>query len=490
MSRRAREQRRDARQMAERTARPAVRPDAQVSRNNAAPGEHTQRSAPEEAAPALGWIRAFRPSRWSIWTHPTRLIVFILLSETFALALICYGFVGATLPTTQEWTYFGILAAGATIHIQLTRRQEERRRNRIISVHIDLTAVWVFPAAVVLPVPLTVLLLVVIRTQRWFTARRPAHKFLFSSISIGFAAILGHQVLIWLEPALWQRDNGAASIRTFLILALIGVLYTLSQAAFTGGFLALGGTTAPTLRNVLGSKADNALEAVTVGLGAITAILLVNVPPAVGVMAVVTVLFNRLAEIDQLQSDARTDSKTGLLNMRGWTEAAQRSLLRASRSGAGLALLMIDFDHFKRINDTYGHPAGDDVLHRVGELLTEVTRPSDTVGRYGGEEFLVLVPGIDREVAGQTAERIRRRISNSAIMTIDKRGAPVTITDRTTSIGVAVFPDDGDTLDELLHSADVAVYEAKELGRDQVRFASTATQVRDLSPVDADSRRD
>jgi len=423
-----------------------------------------------------------RPDQWSIWRHPAKLVVYLLGSEAAALSAIGYAVATAAVPTARAWVYLGILAAGATIHIQLTRRQEERRRNRIISVHIDLTAVWVFPAAVVLPVPLALLLVIIVRTQRWFIARRPAHKFIFSSISIAFAATLGHQATKWFDVDLWQAAEGWNSVRVFAVLVAVGALYTLSQAALTGGFLALGGTTAPTLRNVLGSKADNVLEAVTVGLGAITAILLVHVPPAVAVMAVVTVIFNRLAEIDQLQSDARTDSKTGLLNMRGWTESARRSFIRASRSNTGLALLMIDFDHFKRINDTFGHPAGDDVLRRVGELLTEATRPSDTVGRYGGEEFLILIPGMDRDGAAHTAERIRRTISKSAITTIDKRGAPVVITDRTTSVGVAVYPDHGETLEELLHAADVAVYEAKERGRDQVRFAKSKSVTREDAP--------
>jgi diguanylate cyclase (GGDEF)-like protein len=411
------------------------------------------------------------PLRWALWRQPKRLIVFVVIVELCALLGMGHEIARAGVPSGLAWLHFAILVVGATIHVQLTHRQEERRRNRIISVHIDLTAVWIFPAAVVLPVPLTLLLVAIIRTQRWFTARRPPHKFFFSSVSIAFAATLAHQTLIALGPNQWSLTTGLGGLRTFGVLALAGLVYIGSQAAFTGGFLALGGTTAPTLRNVLGSKADNLLEMVTVGLGAVTAILLVNVPPAVAIMALVTVIFNRLAELDQLHADVRTDSKTGVFNMRGWSEAAERALSRTSRADEGLALLMIDLDHFKWINDTYGHPAGDDVLRNIAQTLDETTRPSDVVGRFGGEEFLVLLPDIDRSATELAAERVRGAIANLRITTTDKRGGQAIIAGRTTSIGVALYPRHGDTLKSLLQAADAAVYEAKEGGRNRVRFA-------------------
>jgi len=132
---------------------------------------------------------------------------------------------------------------------------------------------------------------------------------------------------------------------------------------------------------------------------------------------------------------------------------------------------MIDLDHFKWINDTYGHPAGDDVLRNIAQTLDETTRPSDVVGRFGGEEFLVLLPDIDRHATELAAERVRGAIANLRITTTDKRGGQAIIAGRTTSIGVALYPRDGDTLASLLQAADAAVYEAKEGGRNRVRFA-------------------
>jgi diguanylate cyclase (GGDEF)-like protein len=225
------------------------------------------------------------------------------------------------------------------------------------------------------------------------------------------------------------------------------------------------------MRVVLGTKDDNELEAVTIALGTVAAILLVNLPAALAIMVAVGVIANRIAEVRQLQVDVRTDPKTGLLNMRGWREVAEREMNRASRDDRPCALLMVDLDHFKNINDTWGHPAGDDVLQYVAHALRSATRPSDVIGRFGGEEFVLLLPDADRAEASAAGERIRQTISELHVPTTDKRGGPVAISHRTTSVGVAVYPTHAEGLDPLLQAADAAVYEAKEGGRNQVRLA-------------------
>ncbi|MEU6641973.1 GGDEF domain-containing protein [Saccharomonospora sp. NPDC046836] len=395
--------------------------------------------------------------------------------ELAAVVGFAAAFTVAATPDGTDWLRFAILAAGATVHIQLTQRQEERRRNRTKTVLIDLIAVWVFPAILVLPATLAVLLVVLIRVQRWFTARRPPHNFIFSSISHSLAAALAGLSYASLHPQDWHSVTALGSLREFGLVLIAAAVYEGVQVLYVGGILALSGPR-PTVRTVLGSKADNLLEAITTGLGAVTAVLLVTMPPTVVIMAVVTVFFNRLAELDQLQDDVVTDPKTGLLNMRGWSESAERALERISRADGNLAMLMIDLDHFKWINDSFGHPAGDDVLGAVAKALGEVTRPADIVGRFGGEEFLVLLPDADAAAAQVAAERVRNTIAHLRIDTTDKRGAQTTITDRTTSIGVAVFPLHAATLASLMQAADAAVYEAKENGRNQVRFARPVTQ--------------
>lgn len=426
----------------------------------------TARQAPANTVPR----RALRPRQWALWQRPKRFVAYLIVLELAAIPGFVAAFALAATPTAEDWLGFAILLAGATIHIQLTQRQEERRRNRTRTVLIDLIAVWVFPAVLVLPATLAVLLVALIRLQRWFTARRPVHNFVFSSISHALAAALADLTYVSLGPVDWHTVTALGSLREFGLVLVAAAVYEGVQVLYVGGVLALS-MRRPTVRGVLGSKADNTLEAITTGLGVVTAAVLVTLPPAVAIMAVVTVVFNRLAELEQLQDDVVTDPKTGLLNMRGWSEAAQRALNRVWRAGGGLAVLMIDLDHFKWINDTYGHPAGDDAIAAVADALRRVTRPSDIVGRFGGEEFLVLLPDVDGAAARAAAERIRGTVSDLRIATTDKRGRQALIVGRTASLGVAVFPEHARTLDGLLQSADAAVYEAKEGGRDQVRMA-------------------
>ncbi len=427
--------------------------------------------APDDASAMTKARHPYHPRSWALWRRPPRLIAFMLIAEAVAVGVLAYAVMTSPAPSTVDWVDLLILATGATIHIQLTQRQEERRRNKKQAVLIDLTAVWTFSAAMILPVPFILLIILVVRTQHWFISRRPAHNFILSSITHGFAATCAHLIYLSLGGLAWGQLTFTSALTEFGTIVLTGLVYEAVQIIYIGGALALGLSSEPTLRNVLGSKADNLLEAITIGLGAVTAVLLAVVPPMVAVMAVVTVVFNRLAELDQLQDDARTDPKTAVLNMRGWSESAERAFDRTVRAGGQLTLLMIDLDHFKWINDTYGHPAGDDVLRNIAQTVEESTRPSDVVGRFGGEEFLVLLPDIDDAASKEAAERIRSAIAELQIVTSDKRGGETKISRRTTSIGVARYPHHGHTLKELLHAADVAVYEAKEHGRNQVWFA-------------------
>ena len=379
--------------------------------------------------------------------------------------------VAAPLPNRLDWFRLALLGVCATIHMQLSRRQEERRRSRQLTVHIELTAIWVFPAVLVLPVSLTLILITIVRVQRWFTARRPLHRFLFSTASLTCAALLTHVVLAGFGPLRLTELTGSRSVREFAVLGLAGLVYTAIQVAIIGGYFALS-RPRPPVRKLIGSREDNELDAVTVALGIVTAVLLVNVPAALAIMVVVSVVGNRIAEIRQLQVDVRTDPKTGLFNMRGWREAAERALERGVRAASPSAVLMVDLDHFKSINDTWGHPAGDDVLEVVAAALRSATRPGDVIGRFGGEEFVLLLPETDAEEAVVAGERIRATVAELSVRTSDKRGGPVAITGRTTSVGISVCPDHGEELEVLLKIADAAVYEAKESGRDQVRMAA------------------
>ncbi len=174
-----------------------------------------------------------------------------------------------------------------------------------------------------------------------------------------------------------------------------------------------------------------------------------------------------MADNARLEHLAQTDPLTQLLNRRALTERITAEMERALRYDSTLALLMIDLDHFKRVNDTYGHLVGDDVLRDVAALLSETIRGSDIVARYGGEEFLMLLPETDDAGADMFAERIRAAIE--AHKFADNRENPTLRL--TTSIGIAMFPAARiESVEDLFARADAALYRAKADGRNRVRI--------------------
>jgi len=177
-------------------------------------------------------------------------------------------------------------------------------------------------------------------------------------------------------------------------------------------------------------------------------------------------LTQQIEEIQRLQAalqeQAVRDSLTGLFNRRYLDETLEREIARAKREGHPLALAMLDVDHFKRLNDTYGHPAGDQVLAALGTLLREDTRAEDVPCRYGGEEFLVLMPHISLESAQERAEQWRRRFAELVI-----RHGELSL-QTTISVGVAAYPQHGHAANELTQCADLALYLAKHDGRNRV----------------------
>lgn len=172
-----------------------------------------------------------------------------------------------------------------------------------------------------------------------------------------------------------------------------------------------------------------------------------------------------------LEHQSIRDSLTNLFNRRFMEIALDRELRRAVRHNKPLAVLMLDIDHFKQLNDTYGHEAGDVVLREVAGVMRQAVRSEDTVCRYGGEEFVALLPELGIEDALARAESIRHMVSELRLYHRGEALREVTI-----SIGVAVYPHNGDTLDQILSLADRALYEAKHLGRNRVVLAEQLTQ--------------
>ncbi|RFU22774.1 GGDEF domain-containing protein [Geodermatophilus marinus] len=170
--------------------------------------------------------------------------------------------------------------------------------------------------------------------------------------------------------------------------------------------------------------------------------------------------FARVALLERLQRSALTDGLTGVANRRAFDAALERELTFAARTDAPVAVVIVDLDHFKQLNDTWGHQAGDDVLRGVGAALRSCMRQGDLVARYGGEEFAVVMPGATADDAVAVARRIRTELRGVA--------APRPIT---ASLGIAVQRGAASSGAELLAAADAALYESKAGGRDQARLA-------------------
>jgi diguanylate cyclase (GGDEF)-like protein len=205
--------------------------------------------------------------------------------------------------------------------------------------------------------------------------------------------------------------------------------------------------------------------------------LAVDLPAAKGEVGDLTAVFNHMVgrlrqgrqELDTMNEKLRkqnedlerlstSDALTGLYNRRYLTQRLSEELVRSYRHKGEFSVLMADVDEFKKYNDAFGHPAGDEVLKKVATILLGATRSVDCTARYGGEEFAVLLTGTSGDLAAEVAERIRARVESQEFA-----GRKITL-----SVGIAEFPANGETADEVISSADEALYAAKRGGRNRV----------------------
>ncbi|WP_283137833.1 GGDEF domain-containing protein [Rhizohabitans arisaemae] len=346
-----------------------------------------------------------------------------------------------------------------------------RRLGMPAGVSRDLLSAWWLPAALLLPpvyallapVPLQILLQLRVRPTMLF--RR-----VFSAAAIGLSALMASLVFHGAVPAPLESPSAwlLGSGMKIMLAVVCGVLFTVANTVLVA---VAAHTSDPKARwrGLFWNRETLILDIVELCLGVLVAItcalspalLLVTLPPVV--------LLQRSLLHAQLQAAARTDAKTGLLNAAAWQREADTEIGRAQRTGETLGLLIVDIDHFKRVNDGYGHLVGDQVLIAVAGTLRNQLRDYDVVGRFGGEEFVVLLPRADVAEARRVAERLRSRVGRLAVPVDD------TLITVTISVGVAILRTHGDDLIELLAAADLALYRAKELGRDRVCVPVVAT---------------
>ncbi|WP_425548846.1 diguanylate cyclase [Amycolatopsis ultiminotia] len=395
-----------------------------------------------------------------------RWIGYAVACEVVAVAVTVTGLVtGFGGPVRPVW--FGALVAVGVAQAEMSRRIERLRRWMSGQTHINVTSVWYLSGAFLLPPAWVALLALVLYLHLWLRVwrnvrTRPAHRFAASTAWAMLSCFAASAVL-----TVGGLDNvGIDSWYGLGALVLAAAVFEVVNAGLVAAGIFLY-TNSRSPADLIGTWEDNAFELATLCLGGLAALTLVWQPVlVVFVLPPLLLLHRYLLLKQQLQVAAVTDEKTGLLNTAGWHDLATREFTRARRrgQGSGFAVLMIDLDYFKRINDTYGHLTGDEVLAAVALAIERSVRQTDTVGRFGGEEFVVLLPATGGTHVLGVAERVRNTVGQLTVAV----GGAVRISGLSVSVGVACYPDAGDTLDEVLRTADAALYRAKDAGRNRV----------------------
>jgi len=385
----------------------------------------------------------------------------LLAVDVAAVALAGAAWLVSPHPSAGDWVRWLVLVGLAVGYTEATSRVEllYRYLSTDRGPRTNIVAVWALPAALTLPAGLAALLNVVVLAHLLIWTARTASTRLHRELFTGATGVLATLAASMISDATGAR--AAFWSFSWPWWAPLGVLAAvLAYTVVNAGLIIAGMYTATRpvrLRSLLLSRDDFALECATLVLGVFVAVTLTRTPWLTPAVAVVLVLLQRSALVAKLRDAATQDSKTGLLNAATWDERAAGELRRAERDHASAALLLIDLDHFKLINDTHGHLAGDDALRAVATALTSELRSHDLIARYGGEEFAVFLPAVDPPAAITVAERIRSRIAHAST-------APA----MTASIGVAHYPQHGTIVADLFAVADLALYDAKHSGRNQV----------------------
>jgi diguanylate cyclase (GGDEF)-like protein len=419
--------------------------------------------------------RIMGPRSWPIWELPRWLVAFISL---VVLADVVVLAVGASTLTVhlRDVALFGGLLACCAVTVELTRRVGENT-----GFVKDVYATWELPVAILLPLPYAPLLPIIrFALTQWRILKAPVYRRAFSASAIGLsyvAAALVFRALIRLAPGAASNPGRHALVWMLVVAACAAVQWFINQCLVWTAIK--GSNPAVSIR-----EEQFAREPVYNDLSELCVAVLVTFCLACSWIALVFAfpfinLLQRSVRHARLLKDSRADSKTGLLNAATWEHESAVEVARAVRTKTPLAVAMVDIDRFKTINDMYGHLLGDQVLRELARTMTTLLRDYDRVGRFGGEEFSVLLPQTKAVDAFRTAERIRSNIAALSIIAPGAAGGERVHV--TVSIGVAAL-DAGDdrTLPDLLAAADAALYRAKRCGRDQVQMISTT---RGLSAV-------
>ena len=412
-------------------------------------------------------LHARAAREWPLWQLPRWLVAFIMVTTAGYVLAIALAVEPGHESLRNLWLC-GLLLLCTALTVELTKRSGENA-----GLIKDVYAVWELPVAILLP-PIYALLVPAFRlTLTQLRVRQvPLHRRVFTTAVIGlsyasaslvFHGITGQGFGAATNPgpdaAIWVCAVAVAAVAQWVVNTSLVV------PAIKGSDPTVSVRELYLARERVHNDVAELCVAVLVTLGvAVTPLTIVLAFPFV-------TLLQRSFRHVQLVNASRVDTKTGLLNAGTWEREAATEVARAIRTHTSLAVALIDIDHFKAVNDSFGHLAGDRALRTVARALTIFLREYDLVGRFGGEEFALLLPQAKALDAYRIAERIRAHIGSMPITVSDDAGAePVRLS---ISIGVAAFSarwdnSSGAQLTELLAAADGALYQAKRNGRDQV----------------------
>ncbi|ANZ37142.1 diguanylate cyclase [Lentzea guizhouensis] len=395
---------------------------------------------------------------WPVWTLRRRALGYWLLIDGSALAVVVYVIVSSDQPSPSEIARFAAIAgtAGAVIILSsiYSHRIGETERNPWAAHLSYLTA-----GIVTLPPNLLVLLLFGPALHCLLTQRPESHRWVFTLSATALSVFATRYLLGWANPhAGLLLMVFAATFLLVLRAALIAVGLKLRRPSGT-------------FEETVGEPIDAVLGIVAVSIGG----LMGCVAEANAVHALIAgpplALLERAAQLPQWRRSAQRDAKTGLANAVHWDTRARYELTKASARKRPTAVMLLDLDHFKRVNDEVGHLAGDAALAAISLLLRGTVRRGDLVGRFGGEEFVVLLPEATPEEAESVAERVRKAVAALRVPTMGTDGKPHELRGLTVSIGVSTTLRFGYELPDLLVAADAALLAAKAYGRNLVSMA-------------------
>jgi len=395
--------------------------------------------------------------------------LYVLLVEAIVLPLVLIlPFLASV--SSHDVARAVLIAALAVGFEELSGRIARLRTRLATYSHVDMNSVWTFAGAMVLPAALLAPLCLVVIGNAWLRHGRSGGYRLYRQLFAGVVALascyLARMVLLGFPDRVGPLSAGNSAVLA-LCAALVTYLIVNAGLLHTAIYLAVRPVA---LRSLFGSWTDVTLEFATLCLGGLTALALLNEPLLAVLVVPPMFVLQRSVLTKQLELAATTDGKTGLLNAATWHHVAGVELARAERERYGAALLIIDMDNFKAINDTHGHLVGDDVLRAVADCLAEEMRGYDSIGRFGGEEFVAVLSEVDELSALMISERIRLRINTLQVLSRDEGAQP--LTGLSCSIGLACYPTHGSDTETLLHAADAAMYAAKRNGRNRVELSS------------------